>query len=166
MTIRELLLMTGLYLAALIAVTYFTRSTLRRFIGAFAGGLAASLFGLGALVLFERVGLWHVPFDGSPYFLPLLYIGLAVSVMPLYLITWRLARRFGWKGLAIFIGIVAIIGPPRDYFYAATFPEWMVFSPGIAPVLADSAAYIGILLIGHAVMRLIAGPSLNRPPSG
>ena len=166
MTIREMLLMTGLYLAALIAVTYFTRATLRRFIGALAGGFAASTFGLAALVLFERMGLWHVPFGGSPYFLPILYIGLAVSLMPIYLITWRLERRFGWQGLAIFIGIVALIGPPRDYFYAATFPEWMVFGPGIAPVLADSAAYVGILIIGHAIMRVVAGPSLDRQPAG
>jgi hypothetical protein len=70
-----------------------------------------------------------------------------------------LARRFGWRGLAVFIGIVAIIGPPRDYLFALTFPKWMVFAPGVAPILADSATYVGIVAIGHAVMRLVAGPS-------
>jgi hypothetical protein len=59
----------------------------------------------------------------------------------------------------VFICIVAIIGPPRDYLFAATFPAWMVFAPGILPVLADSAAYVGIVIIGHGVMRLIAGPA-------
>jgi hypothetical protein len=54
---------------------------------------------------------------------------------------------------------VAIIGPPRDYLFAATFPAWTVFAPGVAPILADAATYVGIVIIGHAVMRLIAGPS-------
>jgi hypothetical protein len=35
----------------------------------------------------------------------------------------------------------------------------MVFSPGIAPILADSAADVGIVLAGHVVMRLVAGPA-------
>jgi len=59
----------------------------------------------------------------------------------------------------VFTSIVAVVGPPRDYLYAATFPKWMVFSPGVAPILADSATYIGIVVLGHAVMRLVAGPA-------
>ena len=35
----------------------------------------------------------------------------------------------------------------------------MVFAPGIAPILANSAAYIMIVVVGHAVMRLVAGPA-------
>jgi hypothetical protein len=57
----------------------------------------------------------------------------------------------------VFTAIVGVIGPPRDYWYAATFPKWMVFAPGVAPILADSAAYILIVVVGHAVMRLVAG---------
>jgi len=40
----------------------------------------------------------------------------------------------------------------------AKFPEW-IFSPGVAPVLADGIVYAGIVIVGHAVMRLVAGPS-------
>ena len=61
--------------------------------------------------------------------------------------------------MAVCVCIVAVVGPPRDYLYAATFPKWMVFAPGIAPILADSAAYILIVVVGHAVMRLVAGLS-------
>jgi hypothetical protein len=82
-----------------------------------------------------------------------------ISFSSIYLITWRVARRFGWRGLAVFIGAVAVIGPPRDYLIAATFPEWMVFAPGVAPIVADAATYVGIVALGHAVMRLIAGPA-------
>jgi hypothetical protein len=159
MTTRQLIFVTCLYLVELLAVIYFTRPTWRRVVGAFAGGAAVGCFGMGAIVLGNALGLWRVPIFWTPYFVTLFYVGLAISVTPIYLVTWRLARRFGWRGLAVFIGIVAIIGPPRDYLFAATFPAWMVFASGIAPILADAAAYVGIVAIGHAVMRLIAGPS-------
>jgi hypothetical protein len=74
-----------------------------------------------------------------------------------------LARRFGWRGLAVFIGIVTVIGPPRDYLIATMFPKWMVFAPGVAPIIADGATYAGIVVLGHAVMRLVAGPAGKDP---
>ena len=114
---------------------------------------------MGAIALGNALALWRVPIFWTPYFLALFYLGLTISVTPIYLVTWRLVRRFGWRGFAVFIGIVAIIGPPRDYLIAATFPAWMVFAPGVTPIIADAVAYIGIVAIGHAVMRLIAGPS-------
>jgi hypothetical protein len=159
MTTQQILVMTCLYFAALIAVTYFSRATGRRVMGALVGGAAVGLMGLGMIALCEALGWWHIPFASTPYFLPLFYIGLAISCTPIYLVTWRVARRFGWRGLAVCIGIVAVGGPPRDYLYAATFPEWMVFAPGVAPILADSTAYILIVVVGHAVMRLVAGPA-------
>jgi hypothetical protein len=159
MTPRQLIVVTCLYLVELVAVVYFTRPTWRRLMGALAGGAAVGCFGMGAIILGNALALWRVPIFWTPYFVTLFYIGLAISVTPIYLVTWRVARRFGWRGLAVFIVIVAIIGPPRDYLFAATFPAWMVFAPGIAPIIADAATYVGIVAIGHAVMRLIAGPS-------
>jgi hypothetical protein len=159
MTRQQMLLITGLYLIALIVVIYFTRATVRRVLGAIAGCGAASFFALQAISLAESHGWWHIPFPAAPYFAIIFYVGLGISLAPIYLVTWRLVRRFGWPGLAVFVGIVGVIGPPRDYFYAATFPQWMVFAPGIAPVLADSATYVGAVLLGHFVMRLVAGPA-------
>jgi len=160
MTILELVIVSCAYLVALIVVVYIMRPTLRRLVGAFAGAAAAGVFGMGAIVLGNTLRLWHVPiFWTRPYFLVLFYFGLTISVTPIYLVTWRLARRFGWRGLAVFLGTVAIIGPPRDYLYAAKYPAWMVFAPGVAPIVADSLAYIGIVTIGHAVMRVVAGDS-------
>ncbi len=153
--------MTLAYLAALVAAVYFTRPTLRRVMGALAGGAAAGVFGMGAIVIGNVFEVWRVPISWTPVFLTLFYLGLSISVSPIYLVTWRIARRFGWRGLAVFIGVVTIIGPPRDYMYAAMFPEWMVFAPGILPVIADALAYLGIVVLGHGVMCLIAGPSLQ-----
>ena len=36
---------------------------------------------------------------------------------------------------------------------------WTLFAPGVAPILADGATYAGVVVLGHAVMRLIAGPA-------
>jgi hypothetical protein len=159
MTRQQIILWACAYLVELLVVIYFTRATTRRVMGAVAGGVAAGLLGLGAIALCEALGWWRIPFALTPYFLPLFYLGLSISLTPIYLVTWRLARRFGWRGLAVFIGIVTVIGPPRDYLIAATFPKWMVFAPGVAPILADAATYAGIVALGHAVMRLIAGPA-------
>jgi len=159
MTTQQIILFTCAYLVELGVVIYFTRATVRRLMGAVVGGAAAGLLGLGAITLCEALGWWRVPFASTPYVLALFYLGLSISLMPIYLVTWRVARRFGWSGLAVFIGIVTIIGPPRDYLIAAMFPKWMVFAPGVRPILADGATYAGIVVLGHAVMRLIAGPA-------
>ena len=106
------------------------------------GGAAASLTGLGMIALCEALGWWQLPFVSTPSWAIMLYLGLAISLAPIYLVTWRVSRRFGWRGIALATAIVAVIGPPRDYLYAATFPKWMVFSPGVAPIIADSVTYI------------------------
>jgi hypothetical protein len=158
MTAQQIILLGSAYLIELVLVIYFTRATARRVAGALVGAVAAGLLAMGAIVLCEALGWWRVSFASTLYCLPLFYLGLA-SLTPIYLVTWRLVRRFGWRGLAAFIGIVTIIGPSRDYLIAAMFPEWMVFAPGIAPMLADAATYAALVFVGHDVMRLIAGPA-------
>ena len=58
---------------------------------------------------------------------------------------------------------MAIIGPPRDFWYMKRFPEWGSYGPGVAPILAISAAYILLVLVGHGMMRLVAGPAGEDP---
>jgi hypothetical protein len=159
MTPLQIIVVTCLYFVALLFVIYFTRATARRIVGAFVGGAAVGLFGMGAIVFGNASGLWRVPIIWTPSFVALFYFGLTITVTPIYLVTWRVVRRFGWRGMAVCLGVAAIIGPPRDYLYAMKFPDWMVFAPGVAPIIADSLAYIGIVAIGHAVMCLVAGDS-------
>jgi hypothetical protein len=156
---HPLLILTGAYFVELVVVIYFTRATLRRVVGALAGGVAVALMSLGMIGLCEALGWWRIPFASTTFLMTMLGIGLAISCSPIYLITWRIARRFGWRGLAVFAGVVIVIGPPRDYLIALKHPEWMVFSPGAAPILADAVAYLGIVLLGHAVMRFVSGAS-------
>src|SRR6476661_3356815 len=96
------------------------------------------------------------------YFLALFAISMAEAAF-VFLVTWRIARRWGWRGLAVVVVLVAIIGPPRDYWYIARFPEWGAYAPGIAPVLAISATYVLMIILGHGVMCLVAGPAQSSP---
>jgi hypothetical protein len=82
-----------------------------------------------------------MPQANSAHFQLLLWLVLAVSSAPVYLITWRLAGRFGERGLTVCVLAAAIIGPPRDYWFAATFPDLMVFSSGVVPLPADATIY-------------------------
>ena len=157
MTTGQMIAMTAFYFAVFVAVVYFTRAKWLRIAGAAAGGAAFGVVGVLAVGLGETQGWWRVPRSGAPHFELLLWLGLAVSCAPDYLITWRVARRFGGRGLAVCVVIAAIIGPPRDYAIAAMFPEWMVFSRGIVPLIADATVYALLIVVGHGVMRLVAG---------
>jgi hypothetical protein len=160
MTTQQIIVATVVYSIALAAVVYFTRPTGRRFAGALAA--AAVLAGLGFWVLIplgEARGWWRVPLDPSPSYMTLLYLGTIVSTVPIFLVTWRIARRFGWRGLAVTLVVAAVGGPPREFAVAARFPQWMTIAPGLATVLVLSAGYVGGFAAGHGVMRLVAGPA-------
>jgi len=148
-------------LVEIIAASYFTRATKRRVLGALVGGAIAGMALIPAIVLGNTVGWWKVPLTFRPGFFVLFYISAVVSCSPIYLVTWRVARKFGWHGLALVLIVVAVVGPPRDYLIAAMFPEWMVFAQGVSPIIADAAIYVGFVALGHAVMRLVAGPALD-----
>ncbi len=158
MTTQQLHLFNSLYLVLLVVVAVLTRATARRIAGALAGGVAIGVVVLGIIALGEEVGWWHMAITWEPYFLTVLWIGFALCAF-IYLITWRIARRFGWRGLAVAVIVAAVIGPPRDYWYMARFPEWGAYAPGVAPVLAISATYVLLVVLGHGVMRLVAGPA-------
>jgi hypothetical protein len=159
MTTTQLIATILVYSAALLAAIYFTGAARRRIAGALAGGAAAGWIMVGAVALGNGQGWWRVPLPTAPAGLALFYLACAISCAPIYLITWRVARRFGGRGLAVCVALAAAIGPPRDYLIAGMFPEWMVFAPGVAPILADAAVYAGFVGLGHGVMRLVAGPA-------
>jgi hypothetical protein len=157
MTTLQIIVMSCAYAIALAAAIYFTRAPSRRVGGALAGGVAAGCLGVGAMVVGQAIGVWRIFLPSTPGVWALFYLGLAISLSPIYLVTWRVARKFGWRGLAVCLIVVGVIGPPRDYLYAAIFPEWMVFGQGVAPIFADAATYICLVALGHAVMRFVCG---------
>ena len=156
MTAQQLYLFSGLYLVILAVVAVLTRATPRRIAGALVGGAVVGVALLGIVAIGEKAGWWHMAITWQPYFLTLMLIDFALGAF-IYLITWRIARRFGWRGLAVVVVLAAIIGPPRDYWYMERFPEWGAYTPGVATILAISATYVLLVLVGHGVMRLVAG---------
>ncbi len=159
MRTSQLILVTGLYLAAFVGVAYLTRAKVPRLAGALCGGAVFGVVGLLAVALGESQGWWRVPKAGSSHFQLLLWLVIAASCTPVYLITWRVARRFGGRGLAILAVASAVIGPLRDYRVAAMFPDWVAFSPGLVPGLAVATIYALLVIVGHAVMRIVSGPA-------
>ncbi len=113
---------------------------------------------MGIIALGERIPLWHMAIHWEPSYLTLMCIDFALCGF-IYLITWRIARRFGWRGFVVVTVIAAVLGPVRDYAYMRRFPEWGYYEPGIAPMAAVSVLYILLIVVGHGVMRLIAGPA-------
>lgn len=158
MTTQQFYLISCFYLVVLVAAAVFTRATGRRIVGALVGGVGASVIALGAAGLGEKRGWWQMAIWGLPI-LPLVYVSFVVSLTPVYLVTWRVARRFGWRGLAMLTTVLTVIGPPRDYAIMARFPEWGSYAPGVAPVLAIAATYATVLITGHWLMRWVAGPA-------
>jgi hypothetical protein len=155
-------LLNGLYLVVLVVVAVLTRATARRLAGALVGAAVMYPVGLAIVALGEHVGWWHWLFPWEPNFLTALGINCALCAF-VFLITWRIARRFGGRGLAVLAVVAAVIGPIRDKGFAERFPKWGSFAPGVAPVLAISTSYVLFGVVGHGVMRLVAGPARGSP---
>jgi hypothetical protein len=151
------------YVVVMIVTAYFTRATTRRVIGALIGGLTIGLVGVGVESMAHAMGWWRYPFVETPYGPPLIYPVVVFLFTALALVGWRVSRRFGWHGQAMFLGAVTIVGTLRDYRVAALFPQLIVFPPGIGTVLVDAACWAGMLALAQMVMRLVAGPVRGDP---
>jgi len=158
MTTHQLHLFNALYLAIFVVVAILSRATPRRIVGAAAGASVAGAAALAIIALGEKEEWWHMAISWEPYFLALFWIDFALAGF-VFLITWRMARRFGGRGLAAVALVAAVLGPVRDYQYLKQFPEWGTYASGVAPVLAVSATYLLLGVLGHGVMRLVAGPA-------
>src|SRR5262249_5509404 len=90
-------LLNGLYLVVLVVVAILTRGTARRLAGALAGAAAMYPVGLALIALGEHVGWWHWLFPWEPNFLTAAGINCVLCGF-VFLITWRIARRFGARG--------------------------------------------------------------------
>lgn len=158
MTSQQLMLLAMAVYAVVLGVTiYFTRATTRRALAALAGGAVVAVAGFGVEVLCQALGVWRYPWSDTGYGSPLMYAGLVLVWTILALIGWRVTRRFGWRGQAVFLTAVTVLGTLRDYMYAWRTPELIAFAPGPATVLIDAACWAGLTTLAQVVMRLLAG---------
>jgi hypothetical protein len=144
---------------------YFTRATRQRVAGALVGGLGFGAANLIWDVAAYHTGWWHYPFTTSPYAsLPRylaagLFYGSAVG-----LLGWRTNRRFGPRGLLVFLALFTLYGSLRDFgAAAATHHAYIIFGAGLVPVLADAASWLIDQGVAQVLMRLVAGPAASDP---
>ena len=101
-----------------------------------------------------------VPLEHSTQALWLLYtIGILLGAI-LALASWRIARRFGWRGLAVFVIVASIGGPMRERLYLSA-AHLTVVVPGTAPLIANTLSWACALLLSHSIMRLMAGRAVD-----
>jgi hypothetical protein len=147
------------YGSLFLAAVYFTRASQRRTLGALSGGLAVALVGAGVEAFAHARGWWRYTADDTPFGPLVLYPVLVVAFAFLALIGWRVMRRFGWPGLAVFLTIVAVVGTLRDYLISGRQMGLIVFSPGLALIIIDAFLWAGLSAIAIAVMRALSGPA-------
>ena len=109
-----LILASCVYLSMLVAAIYFTRANTRWIVGALAGGAAVALVGAGVEAFAHAWGWWRYTSDDTPIGPSAIYPVLVVVFAFLALIGWVVTRRFGWRGMAVFLGVLAVVGALRD----------------------------------------------------
>ena len=154
-----LILAWCVYGSLLVAAIYFTRATTRRALGALAGGGAVALVGAGVEALAHARGWWRYTSGDTPIGPLAVYPLVVVAFALLALIGWRVLRRFGSRGLTVFLGILAVVGTLRDYLIAGSLMGLVVFAPGVTLAIIDALLWAGLTALAITVMRAVSGPS-------
>jgi hypothetical protein len=147
-----------------IAAVYLTRATSRRVAGAFVGGAAFVLTGAAAVRIASALGWWQpaaaeVSLSRA---IGLVIVDAWCYAAILALISWRVGRRFGWRGQAAFTVFLSFWGPLRDYVGAST-NHLIAIRPGVLPFLGWAAAWGCAIVMMHAAMRVVAGSATADP---
>ena len=163
----QITLFVFLVIALFLGAVYFTRATLRRVTGALAGGV---LFGTAWWLRFRigyAKGWWRSAFADTPDPLQLFSQPLLLTILLagafILLIGWRITRRFGWIGLAVYAPAIGLWAAIRDRVWWDRLMHVMVATPGVRFVLIDAALLSGGVALGYLAMRLIAGPAETDP---
>jgi hypothetical protein len=165
LTMDQLALLSLAPVTALaLLVIYLTRAGPRRLSGALLGGFFGGLLNLVADLVAFSLGLWHYASTHPAYASPWFYVtaGLGYGAVA-SLIGWRIDRRFGRRGVLIFLACVAAYGLLRDFLGTAAASasgiHLLVLAPGPLTVLADALCWVGCVGLAMLVMRLVAGPA-------
>lgn len=153
--LSPILILPAVIIAAL--VIFFTRASILRTSGALIGvGLFVALNIVWDLAA-SAAGWWH--YSNNITIQPIwVYTAQALVWGTIgTLIGWRIARRFGVRGLTIFFTILAAIGAGRDFAYS-TQSDLLVFTMPFG-LLMDASAWASLYILSYLMMRLIAGPA-------
>lgn len=147
-------------------VAWLTRASTRRCVAALVGVIAFT----AASGTIDDVGahfdLWSYPAWSDPPHPPLgVYLGQSLEfVGVLALISWRVARAHGRRGLVILCVLVVALGLVRDLSVAALFPSLLRFGPAPASWIADECAWAIVLAFAIGIPRAVAGAAATDAP--
>jgi hypothetical protein len=163
----QIMILAGcVYLSMLAAAVYFTKASPRRVVGALAGGGAVAVVGAGVEAFAHARGWWRYTSGDTPIGPVAMYPVIVLVFAFLALIGWIVTRRFGWRGMAVFLGVLAVVGALRDYFIAGKLLGLIVFAPGAFLAIIDGFLWAGLTALAISVMRLASGPAqVDRPAS-
>ena len=105
------------------------------------------------------MGWWQYTSDDTPVGPVAIYPFLIIAFAFLALIGWRVIRRFSWRGLTVFLVLLAVIGTLRDYLISGNLMGLIVFAPGFVLVAIDACLWAGLTGLAIAVMRTVSGPA-------
>jgi hypothetical protein len=159
-----LLLLGVLTTTILFAVrAFFTRATPRRI----AGALIAALPIIPLVMIYDavaaRLGWWHYPSVTTGRAPLAWYIAAAMLYGAAFgLVGWRVVRRFGRRGLIVFLIALALFGVARDVAYSLT-TNVIEFGGGATPLIADLFAYGSAAALVQILMAWVVGPPGSDP---
>ena len=138
------------------AAVFLTRAKRRKTIAALMATLIFTVLNVVWDVAAHKAGWWSYPSQSRPFLpLPVYFAQDLVWGGAFGLIGWRIQRRFGSYGLAAYVLVISAL---RD-FTIASRTKAISFGAGRAPVFADFACWLSLLLIAQVTIRLVGGPS-------
>jgi hypothetical protein len=154
----ELVSLTLLAVALLVATAYISRARGLRVASAIVGGVIFSFFVtvIPIAMRWRRFIVLQHPSQSLAFLFAIAVLYGAIIA----LVGWRLARRFGWQGMTAFVIVVSVGGPLRERLYLS-LAQLEVLAPGVVPWIANTLSWACALLLSHGIMRLIAGPAAD-----
>lgn len=141
-----------------VAAVWLTRAGVRRAAASLIGVLAAAAVNVGWDWLAFRYGWWSYTFVDTPTAPLPMYVPVAFFFgAALGLVGWRVMRRWGLPGGAIFLAVYVVLGFARDHVIAAR-GDVFVFGPGATPHIIDAIGYLSLALVVQFAMLVLAGP--------
>ncbi len=160
----QMALFVYLALAGFGIAAYLTRAMSCRAVGSLGGGAVFAAVWMIKWKVDYAMGWWRTAFPETPdplmlFSLPVMFLTIALFGGVVFLISWRVTRRFGWAGQVVMFGVAPFYFAVRDRIWWQHLMKIMVATPGMGPVLGDAAFFAVGLVLGQIVMRLIAGPA-------
>jgi len=153
---------------------FFTRANLRRAASALVGVIVFGVLQYAWDRLAAVAGWWRYPGYNTPANMPMpppIYLFSGLVYAGFGLIGWRITRRYGWKGLLVFLAAWSLWGFIHDTVGSSLFSssQLMVIGSGVFPLITDFLVYATCMALVLATIRAIGGPfradALARTPS-